>query len=86
MKRKSNKKYSKGNPRLKYKVRPIIIEPHELQLILENREKALRDKEKNFFKRYLFNKHVWFVIQTQVLRESIRTMFVVYLIEKLKNN
>lgn len=86
MKKKDKSNIPKIKARIKYRVRPIIIEPHELLLILENREKALRDKEKNFLKRYILNKHVWFVIQTQFLRESIRTMFVVYLIEKLKNN
>lgn len=56
----------------------------EILLILEYREKNSNKSEKNFFRKYFFNKYALFDFKQSVIRETIRAIFLLYVIERLR--
>lgn len=56
----------------------------EILTILEMRAKNKSRNEKNFFKKYIMNKYVWFDIKQSIVRETIRALFLLYIIERLR--
>lgn len=56
----------------------------EILTILEMRAKNKSRNEKNFFKKYIMNKYVWFDVKQSIVRETIRALFLLYIVERLR--
>lgn len=56
----------------------------EILLILEFRDKNKTKEEKNFFRKYFFNKYAIFDFKQSIIRETIRAIFLTYIIERLR--
>lgn len=72
-----------GDVKLKVDIEDLTEE--EMLLILEFREKRRNKDEKNFFRKYFFNKYALFDFKQSIIRETIRAIFLLYIIEKLKS-
>lgn len=56
----------------------------EILMILEFRDKNKSKNEKNFFRKYILNKYVWYDIKQSLVRETIKALFLIYIIERLR--
>ncbi len=61
------------------------LNEEELLMVLEYRAGNRNKQEKSFWKKYIFNKYVWFDAKQSIVRESIRAIFLIYVIERLKH-
>lgn len=67
------------------KIRIEDLTEEEVLLILEHRANNKNKKEKSFWKKYIFNKYVWYDTKQSLVRETIRAIFLLYIIERLKH-
>ena len=58
----------------------------EILFLLEYRDKNNQTKEKNIFKKYIFNKYFLFDLKQSFVRETVRAIFLLYIIDYFKNN
>ena len=64
------------------RIRINDLTEEEILIVLEKRDKERRNADKSFVNKYLLNKHVWFDIQKSLIRECVKLMFAIYIIER----
>ena len=64
------------------RIRINDLTEEEILMVLEKRDKERRNADKSFVNKYLLNKHVWFDIQKSLIREFVKLMFAIYIIER----
>lgn len=63
----------------------------EMILVLQHRQEEIEReeirKEKNFFRKWIFNKHTFFDFKTAIIRELTKLIVTIYILNKfLANN
>ena len=53
-----------------------------LQMREENKEQEERKKEKSFLRKYVFNRHTFYDVKQSFLRESMKLIFTIYILER----